>query len=166
MNDARWFLVLSPDGAARTAAHHTSTAFVSLLGAERCKTFDCMTYRQAFEKLLKNPDPAMGTDLLNQSLITSCLDFGATVCFVAALSPVTLFTLRLLRRQRVRTVHWFYEDYRKATYWKSVIDGYDHFFSVQCGPVEATCRAHAFDSLDGGRMCSLAARWRDGDQSP
>ncbi|MBN1577887.1 MAG: glycosyltransferase family 1 protein [Chitinispirillaceae bacterium] len=142
MTQSRWFLVISPDGAARTAALHTANAFRSLIGADRCKAFDCATYRQAFENLLKKTDPAMVVDLLNQSLALSCLDFQATHCLVAALSPVTLFTLQLLRKHGVKTVHWFYEDYRKATYWKSVMTGYDHFFAVQRGAVETTCGGH------------------------
>jgi hypothetical protein len=135
----RWFIVTAPDGAAKSLSHHAAKAFTVVLGTDRCKLFDCAVYRQAFENLLKRPDPDMVVDLLNQSLAISCLDFRADVCFITALSPVTLFTLRLLRSYGVKTVHWFYEDHRKATYWKDVLDGYDHFFTIQHGPFEAVC---------------------------
>jgi glycosyltransferase involved in cell wall biosynthesis len=52
---------------------------------------------------------------------------------------VTLFTLNLLRAQGVKTSHWFYEDFRLALYWKSVISGYDYFFAIQKGPLPEAC---------------------------
>lgn len=140
MSNQRWFVVIPPVGAARTVAHHTVPALQQSVGAHQCKSIDSNTYLSAFAKLLKNPDETMAVDLFNQSLAVSCLDFQATHCLVFALSPVTLFTLQLLRKQDVVTVHWFYEDYRKATYWDSVIAGYDHFFAIQRGPVEKLCQ--------------------------
>ena len=37
------------------------------------------------------------------------------------------------------TVHWFYEDFRRAGYWRDVLPGYDHFCAIQRGPLPAAC---------------------------
>lgn len=140
MSNQRWFVVIPPIGAARTVALHTLSALQQSVGTQQCKSIDSNTYLAAFTQLLKNPDETMAVDLFNQSLAISCLDFQATHCLVFALSPVTLFTLQLLQKQKIITVHWFYEDYRKATYWNSVIVGYDHFFAIQRGPIESLCQ--------------------------
>jgi hypothetical protein len=144
MSTPRWFIVTAPDGAARTLAANTTEALSTLLGPQQCKEFDTLRYRTAFEQLLKQPDPDMVIDLLNQALIVACLDFKATVCLVTALSPVTLFSLNILRRCGVQTVHWFTEDMHKATYWNEVLSGYDHFFAIQHGNIEsASCERGA-----------------------
>lgn len=142
-NRQRWFLVLSPDGAARTMSMHCAKAFEERFGVD-CKTFDSLTYRTAYSQLQKRVNDDFTVDLLNQSLIVSCLDFAvpqATHVLVMALSPVTLFTLNLLRKQGVKTVHWFFEDFRRATYWKDVLPGYDHFCAIQQGPLPEACKA-------------------------
>jgi len=138
----RWFIALSPDGAARSAGESIIAAFREIAGGDSVKTFDTLAYRTAFQKLLAAPDDTMAADLLNQSLIVQCLDFRATHLLVLALCPITLFSLDLLRRQGVITMHWFYEDFRRAAYWKDVIAGYDLFCAVQRGAVEAWCKAH------------------------
>jgi hypothetical protein len=138
----RWFIALSPDGAARSAGESIIAAFRAIAEKDAVKTFDTLAYRTAFRKLLATPDDTMAADLLNQSLIVQCLDFRATHLLVLALCPITLFSLDLLRRQGVITMHWFYEDYRRATYWRDVIAGYDLFCAVQRGAVEAWCKAH------------------------
>lgn len=135
----RWFLVLSPDGAARTVSMQCAKAFEKRLGPD-CKIFDTLTYRKAYSQLQKHETDEFTVDLLNQSLIVSCLDFSATHILVMALSPVTLFTLDLLRKQDVKTIHWFFEDFRRATYWKDVMPGYDHFCAIQRGPLPDACR--------------------------
>jgi spore maturation protein CgeB len=135
----RWFLVLSPDGAARTVSNYCAKAFIERFGTN-CTTFDSHTYRNAYSQLQKQPNDEMTVDLLNQSLVVSCLDFSATHLLVMALSPITLFTLNLLRKLGVKTMHWFFEDYRKATYWKDVLPGYDHFCAIQRGPLPDACK--------------------------
>jgi hypothetical protein len=37
-------------------------------------------------------------------------------------------------------VHWFFEDFRRATYWLDVVRGYDHFCAIQRGPIPDACR--------------------------
>lgn len=136
----RWFIVLSPDGAARMVSLHCAKAFEERFGAD-CKTFDSLKYRNAFSQLQNTVNHEMTVDLLNQSLIVSCLDFSATHILVMALSPVTVFSLNLLRKQGVKTIHWFFEDFRRVTYWKEVLPGYDHFCAIQRGPLPDACRA-------------------------
>jgi hypothetical protein len=140
MNRQRWFLVLSPDGAARSVSMHCAKAFELKFGSD-CKTFDCLTYRNAFSQMQKHENDEMTVDLLNQSLIVSCLDFSATHILVMALSPVTVFALNLLRKKGVKTIHWFFEDFQRATYWKDVLAGYDHFCAIQRGPLPEACAA-------------------------
>jgi spore maturation protein CgeB len=139
MKPQRWFLVLPPDGAARSVGTSVINAFKNRLPPENFKTFDTLSYREYFNKLLNHAGGDTAIDLLNQSLAISCLDFQATYFLVLALSPVTLFTLNLLKRQSVLTLHWFYEDYRRAPYWKDVIAGYDHFCAIQRGPLPEAC---------------------------
>jgi hypothetical protein len=134
-----WFIVVPPDGAAREAGFETATSFEAVLGRGSCKTFDSRKYLDFFRKQLKNPQEDLVVDLFNHALVVQCLDFGAGNCLVCALSPVTLFTLNLLRTQAVKTSHWFYEDYRKAQYWKFLLAGYDFFFAIQKGPLPAAC---------------------------
>lgn len=136
---SKWFIVLPPDGAARQAGLETITAFESLLGKDRCASFDCATYLSAFSSLLKTADDNMVVDLLNQSMLVQCLAFEATHLLVLALAPITVFTLSILRKQKIQTAHWFYEDFRRATYWKDVIAGYDSFFAIQKGPITDEC---------------------------
>lgn len=139
MNQQRWFIVLSPDGAARTVSSDIFRAF-SMRLAENCKSFDSLQYRHSFSNLLRLQDDALIVDLINQSLAVSCLDFGATHVLVNALAPVTLFSLNLLRRYGIKTVHWFYEDHRRAPYWLDVVRGYDLFCAIQHGPIPEACR--------------------------
>ena len=141
MTTQRWLLALSPDGAARAVSAQVAKAFALRL-ADACKTFDTRSHRDAYSRLLKQSDDELTVDLINQSLIVSCLDFHATHLLVLALAPVTLFSLNLLRSYGVTTLHWFYEDFRRATYWRDCIAGYDHFCAVQRGPVEQACASN------------------------
>jgi spore maturation protein CgeB len=136
---SKWMIVLPPEGAAREVGFNTVEAFTQVIDDGSTKVFDTKTYLDAFDSLLKEPDDTLSVDLLNQSLVINCLDAQVTHCLVLALSPITLFSLQLLRRQGIKTVHWFYEDYRIATYWKDILSGYDHFFAVQKGVVEEEC---------------------------
>lgn len=136
----RWMLVLPPEGAARNVASKAADAFQKKLGPDLFKCFDSLTYTRAFSKLLRESDETLTVDLLNQSLIVACLDFGTNHLVTGALSPVTLFALNLLRKQKITTTHWFYEDFRRALYWKDIISGYDHFFTIQKGEFQEICK--------------------------
>jgi hypothetical protein len=133
-----WMIVIPPAGAARAVGHHIAHAFASLGLAH--ETFDMGTTLRAMRGLLRLPDEQMATDLANQHLIVRTLDRPCTHLLVLALAPVTLFTLTLLRKHGVRTLHWFYEDFRRARYWRDVLDGYDCFAAVQRAPLEQACR--------------------------
>ncbi len=133
-------IVLPPEGAARQVGEYTVEAFVELSPEGATRVFDTKTYLTAFDSLLKKPDDDIAVDLLNQSLVVNCLDAQVSHLLVLALSPITLFALQLLRRQGVKTVHWFYEDYRRALYWRDVLPGYDYFLAVQKNAVEQECQ--------------------------
>ena len=136
----RWCIVVAPEGAARAVGLDVVRAFQNTAGTNAVKAFDCKTYLQAFVNLLKTDDETMAVDLLNQSMAVQCLDFQATHVLVLALSPVTVFTLNLLRKYGVVTVHWFYEDFRAASYWKDVVGGYAFFLAIQRGPIVDRCK--------------------------
>lgn len=138
-SQGRWMVVIPPEGAARQVGEKAWEALGPLLPPEDRKLFDTKTYLDAFDKLLKNPTDDMVVDLANQALTVQCLDFRATRLLVVALSPVTRFTVDLLRRQGVVAIHWFIEDFRQAKYWKDVLPAYSHFLAIQRGPVEAAC---------------------------
>ncbi len=133
-------IVLPPEGAARQAGESLWRAFCRELPEDRRKLFDSKTYQDGYDRLLKSPEDDMVVDLLNQSLIVQALDFGATHLLVLALSPVTAFASNLLKKRGLVTMHWFYEDFRQAKYWKDVLPTYAHFLAIQRGPVEAACR--------------------------
>jgi hypothetical protein len=127
-------------GGARAVAQH-AVAALEQIGIDH-RVFDTANYERAFTSLLKDPTPDMVADLLNQSLAVQCLDSEATHLLVPALSPVTVFTLNVLRKHNVKTIHWFFEDFRRARYWESVVPGYDCFCAIQRGPIEAACAKH------------------------
>jgi len=137
--DMRWIVVIPPEGAARTVAQNAFGALATEAGSDNVKKFDCLTYLNAFKKLLKTPDENMAVDLMNQSLLTATLDYGAKYVLTGALSPVTLFILNILKKQNIVTIHWFYEDYHRAGYWKDVVNGYSHFCAIQKGFLQEVC---------------------------
>jgi hypothetical protein len=136
----RWILVLPPEGAARTVGEKTWEALCAALPDRQRKIFDTKAYLDGFDKLLKHPTDDMTVDLMNQALVVQCLDFQATHILVLALSPITYFTVDLLKRHGITTLHWFYEDYREARYWREVLPAYHYFLAIQRGPLEAACR--------------------------
>ncbi len=140
MAESRWFIVIPPVGAARVVAKHLANGFLNKLGISRVKIFDSLTYQNSFKAILKTTDENLIVDLCNQSLIVSCLDFGATHFLSGALSPVSLFALKILKKQGIKTAHWFYEDFRRAPYWKDVLSGYDVFFTIQDGSFSELCQ--------------------------
>lgn len=132
-------ITLPPEGAARQVGENLWKAFAAALPEQRRKLFDTKLYQDGFDRLLKDPGDDMVVDLLNQSLVVQALDFEATHVLVLALSPVTAFTSNLLKRRGMIMVHWFYEDFRQAEYWRDVLPTYTHFLAIQRGPVEAAC---------------------------
>jgi len=139
--NGKWIVVLPPEGAARQVGEKAWETLSAQIPAADRKLFDTKTYLAAFDRLLKDPADEMVVDLANQALVVQAMDFGATHMLVIALSPVTRFTVDLLRRRGVRMVHWFIEDYRQAKYWKEVLPAYSDFLAIQRGPVEQACAA-------------------------
>jgi spore maturation protein CgeB len=138
-NNSKWFIVIPPYGAAHILGKEIYKAFENILDKNRIKLFDCSKYLFFFNNILKNPDQTMAVDLLNQSMLTQCIDFKPDHILVCALSPITLFILNILKKQNINTVHWFYEDYKRALYWKDVLDGYNFFFGIQKGEIKLEC---------------------------
>ena len=139
MSDQRWVITIPLEGAARTVAVHCALALSERIGMSSCKVLDLRTYYNAYSNMMKTPDETMIVDLCNQTITVETIDFSATHILVPALSPVTLFTLNLLRKCKVTTIHWFYEDYRRASYWREIISGYDFFCAIQKGPLVSAC---------------------------
>ncbi len=137
----KWMMVLPPEGAARQVGEKAWEALCGRLPAARRKLFDTKPYLDAFDRMLKSPTDDMVVDLANQALVVQCLDFAATHILILALSPITRFTVDLLRRQDIVTVHWFFEDFREAKYWQDVLPAYRHFLGIQRGPLETACLA-------------------------
>ncbi len=135
----RWLLVLPPEGAARQVGLDLRQAALVSEEAPDLKVFDTKGYLDGFAKLLREPDDDMRVDLMNQALIVAALDHQATHVLVLALAPLTVFTLRLLRQQGMKLVHWFIEDFRQAHYWQQVLPTYHAFCAIQRGPVAAAC---------------------------
>jgi hypothetical protein len=50
-----------------------------------------------------------------------------------------MFSLKILKRIGIVTFHWFFEDYRRASYWRDIISGYDYFAAIQHGPITDAC---------------------------
>lgn len=140
---AKWMLVLSPFGAARQASVALARELAGLLPGDSLHTFDSKRYVASYTSLVKREDQDTIVDLTNQSLIVSCMEHEITHLLVMALSPVTLFSLQLLKRRGITTVHWFIEDHRTVDYWQDVLPGYDWFLAIQKGPVPEKCRANS-----------------------
>ncbi len=134
-----WVFLLPPSGGARQVAENLLNAFRKIYSTESLHVFDCKKYLSAFDILLKKPDETITVDLLNQSLVVQCLQYDCTHLFIPALCPVTLFTLNLLQKLHIITIHWFVEDYRRASYWQEVIHGYTWFLAVQKGLLQDYC---------------------------
>jgi len=159
MSTSRWIIVLPPTGAARTVALYTAEAFRTLVPEERLKCIDTAPFVNGFRKMLVSPDETTVTDLFNQAFTVSCFDFKATHCLVGALSPLTLFTLNILKKNSISTGLWFYEDFHKATYIERVFTGYDHLFAIQNGALatmverDGIARYHFLPTACG--LCTL-----------
>jgi len=145
----KWMIVIPPSGAARVqglAVARTMASMGNELGAT--ETIDSRSYLDAFPKLLRNPsDQDLVVDLFNQALLCKILEKHCNRLLVPALAPVTTYFLQLYKTQRIRTCHWFFEDYRQASYWEDVFPAYDLFCAIQRGPVERACRSRCVPYL-------------------
>ena len=135
----KWMLLLSLEGGARQVSVSIAASFNSKLPPGTFHIFDCQKYLSTFLMLLKKRDETIAVDLLNQSLVVQCLQYSITHLFVPALCPITLFTLNLLKNLNITRIHWFFEDYKRANYWKDIIPGYSWFFAIQNDPIQHLC---------------------------
>lgn len=134
-----WLFLLPIQGASREAALKLYSEIEKLISPGKITLFDTDNYLKAYRSMLKNDNGEISVDIMNQSIIVSALQHDITHLFVPALAPVTLFTLQLLKKIDIKTIHWFIEDFRRAEYWRSVLPGYSTFIAVQKGPVKDVC---------------------------
>ncbi len=135
-----WLFLLPIKGASREAALSLYGEMEKLISPGKITIFDTENYLKAYRSMLKNDDGEISVDIMNQSIVVSALQHDITHLFVPALAPVTLFTLQLLKKNNIHTIHWFIEDFRRAEYWRSVLPGYSTFIAVQKGPVKDACK--------------------------
>jgi spore maturation protein CgeB len=96
-------------------------------------TFDCGQYSDNLGKMVRG-DETLLIDLFNQSLVVKALQEKADVVLVMALSPITPFTVQVLKNGGIKTVHYFCEDLKASEQWKPVIGAYDLFLVIQKDP--------------------------------
>lgn len=135
-----WLYLLPIKGASREASIKLYDELEKKLAPGSITIFDTDNYLKAYRSMLKQDDGEISVDIMNQSIIVSALQHDITHLFVPALAPVTLFTLNLLKKNGIKTIHWFIEDFRRAEYWRSVLPGYSTFIAVQKGPVQEICK--------------------------
>lgn len=135
-----WLFLLPIKGASREASLKLYNELEKKLNPSKITIFDTDNYLKAYRSMLKQDDGEVSVDIMNQSIVVSALQHEITHLFVPALAPVTLFTLNLLKKNGIKTIHWFIEDYRRAEYWRSVLPGYSTFIAVQKGTVQDICK--------------------------
>lgn len=135
-----WLFLLPIQGASREASLKLYCELEKQISPGKITPFDTDNYLKAYRSMLKNDDGEISVDIMNQSIVVSALQHNVTHLFVPALAPVTLFTLQLLKKNNIKTIHWFIEDFRRAEYWRSVLPGYSTFIAVQKGPVKEACK--------------------------
>ena len=138
----KWFLVLPPQGAARSVFQSLVVEFSDLVGKMNCVLFDCQSAEQFLGSSLAHPltsHPDLHTDFLNHLLVVQALDQECTHLLAGALAPISLFSLKLLQKYGVHNSLWFYEDYQRVGYYQEVLQGYNNFFAIQQGKLPQEC---------------------------
>jgi len=130
-----WGIFIPPVGAARSVMESSVEAFRSY--GESVTAIDTKKYAETFEKFLAPESKDLVDDITNQSWVCKAVEEGWNHVLVGALSPVTNWTLKLLKKLNIVTVFWFYEDYRKVSYWQQQLGMYDLFCAVQKEPLES-----------------------------
>ncbi|MBN1983780.1 MAG: hypothetical protein JW795_19755 [Chitinivibrionales bacterium] len=136
----KWLTTIALSGGARQASESIWRAFGRVIGEASVVRFDSYKYCAYWRNELKKPDDEIIVELINQSLITLCVQYGVTHILVNALSPVSAFGLAILKKLGLRRIHWFFEDFRRAPYWQSLHVNFDLFLGIQKSPIEETCR--------------------------
>ncbi|MBK6766380.1 MAG: DUF3880 domain-containing protein [bacterium] len=92
---------------------------------------------QEAKRTLQGTFAVLLADLTAETAITS----GADLVWYTAQSPVSLRSLRLLRKEGIKTAFWFVEDVRRFEYWKTLVPEFDIVFSIQQGEALEALRA-------------------------
>lgn len=136
--DAKKIMVVLPrKGGSRTLGENLIFALNRL--NHEVVVFDCGKYKDALSRMVSG-DPALIIDLYNQSLVVRALEEKVDAVLIIALSPITPFTVQILKNAGIQTAHYFCEDLRTQDLWKPVIGVYDVFFIIQNDPWLAECR--------------------------
>lgn len=130
----KWGVFIPPMGAARQVMHNAVSALAEL--GEQFTPIDTLSYENSFQQILKPEHADLSFDMYNQSWVCKAIEEEWTHVLVGALSPVNSWTLRILKKLNITRVIWFYEDYRKAAYWREQINDYDLFCAIQKGELE------------------------------
>lgn len=153
-------VVLSPDGAARSYGMLILEELKKQ--GQELQVFDCLKWRELLENSLQKHAVEFAVDLMGQALITQLVQYQIKRILVLPLSPVQPFFLNLMGQMGIRRIHWFYEDYRVAHYWRSVAPAYDVFLTMQKGQwlqqLDELKVKHQFLPMAASETCAQEAR--------
>lgn len=126
-------VALSPMGAARAYGLRVIAELQKKLGTEQVKVFDFGKWEGLIAGVLAAGQEDYVPDFLGQAFLTQVVAHKVKALLVLPLCPLNAYYLRLVRGLGVRAVHWFYEDWRVAQYWRDIAGEYDLFLGVQKG---------------------------------
>lgn len=136
----RWGVFIPPQGAARQVMQRAVQSLNEI--GELFSQIDTLSYETTYQDILKSEHRDLSFDMYNQSWVCKAIEEEWTHILVGALSPISSWTLRILKKLNITRVIWFYEDYRKATYWREQLEDYDLFCAVQKGEIQHAAGDH------------------------
>jgi hypothetical protein len=133
-------ILLPPEGAARVYGLQIFAASQNL-SARQYTLWDTKQWLDLYDRLLEpaSQDPKsqhlkpleLVPDFIGQALLAKIVDQGIDSVLVLALCPITAYWIQTIRKTGCKTLHWFYEDARIASYWRQVASVYDAFLGIQ-----------------------------------
>jgi spore maturation protein CgeB len=132
--------VISPiHGGSLPIARSVAAAFSEL--GHSTNLVDCSCFAAAREQLEQSVQDTnhesylLGrmVELLSDYVLVEAERFQPQLIVVLAQAPLTAAALQELRRNGIRTVYWFVEDYERITYWQAIAPFYDLFCTIQTG---------------------------------
>lgn len=118
-------IIHPPEGAARSLSWELSKCWQTFLGAGEVLELDSKTSIEGFGKILKKEYQDLDFDLWIQNVLAKVIENQVECVFLPALAPANPYLLKLLGQIGVKRAHWFFEDFRRATYWthwKGLVD--------------------------------------------
>jgi len=132
--------VVSPiHGGSLPIARSVADAFAEL--GHNVNLVDCSCFAEARDQIEKSVQDTnhesylLGrmVELLSDYVLVEAERFQPQLLVVLAQAPLTAAALQELRRNGIRTVYWFVEDYERITYWQAIAPFYDLFCTIQSG---------------------------------